>query len=224
MFYITISAFPTKAQDCPSSPPPTALNGILHVRLTDGSGLGNRIKKIISYLRYYKPKHLNLYWETKGSVTTPFSDLFAPAWKTELTEFNAPEIINIFPYNETLIKYVDNFVLLTARDEFKSTDYFFLEQSYNNPPPEIIKKILPYFKALHPSPAVAARIKEIKLTNKTVAVQIRNAPDWQFFSTPTNHTKFFLPSWINIHLTLCSFSRQCPKKPPLRFTRAIRTG
>ncbi len=158
---------------------PLARNKILHVMYVDGAGLGNRIKKTVSYLRYYRPKHLNLYWPAEGWVSARFLDLFAPQWNVSITEYNSPYLINNFPYPQPLVEYVAEYILLVARDEFKSGEHMFIDMQYNRIPPEIIKLYLPYFKALKPSVAVKKRIDEVKLPENAVAVQIRNAPDWQ---------------------------------------------
>lgn len=155
---------------------------IIHLRFFNQSGLGNRLKKIISYLRYYNPKHINLYWPSEGWVTTSFLDLFAPEWKTTISEFNAQYLINKAGdpgYREHLQPWVNEFSLLVAKNEFKDGKHRFIDLAYNDIPPEILKLYRPYFKALKPSLAVQKRIDEVKLPPNAVAVQIRNAPDWQ---------------------------------------------
>ena len=86
--------FTTQAADMPHPRP----NRIVHLQFFPGSGLGNRLKKIVSYLRYYNPKHLNLYWPTENWVTARFYDLFTPEWKTTITEFNLPTMIKDVNY------------------------------------------------------------------------------------------------------------------------------
>jgi len=158
-------------------PAPTARNGIIHLRLTDGSGIGNRLKKIISYIRYYKPRHINLYWETENWVPAKFTDLFQTDWN--MTEYNDPFLIKNFPYSEPLFEYVNTFNLLTVVTDFKDGKHTFIDGAYNRIPPNILDIYRPYFTAIRPSKAVQKRIDEVRLPPNAVAVQIRNAPDWQ---------------------------------------------
>lgn len=171
--------------------PPGISSKIVNLKLSDNAGIGNRLKKIISYLRYYHPKHLNLYWSTASWVTTPFSDLFVPEWKTSITEFNAPYLIENFKYKEPLQPWVNEFSLLVAADEFKDGKHRTIDVAYHDIPPHIIKRYLPYFQALKPSEVVAKRINEVHLPENAVAVQIRNAPDWQYYFQITEPEQTF---------------------------------
>ena len=179
LFYIICTiflSFSARAEDV-SLLTPTARNGIVHIRLTEGSGIGNRLKKLVSYIRYYQPHHINIYWEAKGTVTARFSDLFQTDWN--MTEYNAPYLIKNFPYDEPLYPYIDNFALLATKTDFKNGKHMFIDGAYQNIPPNIINIYRPYFTAIKPSPAVQKRIAEVRLPKNAVAVQIRNAPDWQ---------------------------------------------
>lgn len=171
------SASPAKTESL--NIPLATRNKILHLMYVENAGLGNRIKKTISYLRYYKPKHLNIYWQSTGWVNARFSDLFTPEWNITLTEYNSPYMIENFTYPQPLANHVSEYTLLVAANEFKSGQHHFIDLQYNNIPPEIINLYLPYFRALKPSRAVQKRIDEVKLPSNAVAVQIRNAPDWK---------------------------------------------
>lgn len=169
--------FNTQAADMPQQRP----NKIVHLQFFESSGLGNRLKKIVSYLRYYNPKHLNLYWSTENWVTASFYDLFSPEWKTTVSEFNLPSTVKNFNYNEPLQPWVNEYSLLVAANDFNSGSHMFIDTRYNDIPPEIIRIYAPYFQAIKPSAAVKRRINEVKLPTNTVAVQVRNAPDWQHY-------------------------------------------
>lgn len=160
-------------------PPPAARNKILHIRYAGTSGLGNRLKKTISYLRYHRPRHLNLYWPAEGWVSARFSDLFRPEWPVSITEYNNPALINNFPYGEPLADYVSEYALLAARSDFHEEEPFMIDGQYHRIPESIKQTYIPYFTAIKPSPAVQKRISSIPLPDNVVAVQIRNAPDWE---------------------------------------------
>ncbi|MCM1323867.1 MAG: hypothetical protein NC218_06870 [Acetobacter sp.] len=177
----------------PTDIPIVAKNNILHLTYVDTAGIGNRLKKTVSYLRYYTPKHLNIYWPSTGWVNARFTDLFAPEWETTITEYNSPYMIENFAYNQPLANYVSEYTLLVAANEFKDNQHRFIDLQYNHIPPEILKLYRPYFKALKPSPAVKKRIQEVTLPSNTVAVQIRNAPDWKRqFNTNEDIQNFFV--------------------------------
>ena len=158
--------------------PEVAQNGILHLKFWLHVGLGNRLKKMISYLRVYHPRHLNLYWDKEDWVTSSFLDLFSPQWGITVTEFNDPYLIENFAYPEPLWLYVNQNILLAAKDDFKDKQHRFIDTDYNDIPEEIIKIYKPWFENLHPSSKVQKRIDEVKLPQNAVAVQVRNAPDW----------------------------------------------
>ena len=167
----------TYREESPS--PQMARNGILHVRVWYGAGLGNRIKSIVSYLRYYKPKHLNIYWQDTDWVDARFFDLFKLDAPFSVTEYNDFNILQLLAAPETLTPYNGGTELLVAEDEFSPQEYRPIDGEYNNIPPKIIKLYLPWFKMFKPSDKVQKRINEISLPSNAVAVQVRNAPDWQ---------------------------------------------
>ena len=192
LFIAPALSAPTQENSSPTTPlTATARNGILHLRYAATAGLGNRLKKNVSYLRYYQPRHLNLYWPDKGWVSARFSDLFRPAWLITYTEYNSPVQINKFRYAEPLIPYVNEYALLITRDDFADgnallitrDDFadgkpFRIDTKYNQIPEHIRQIYHPYFAAIKPAPAVQKRIDAVRLPQNAVAVQVRNAPDW----------------------------------------------
>lgn len=185
LFFILLSCIYTPTQilaqeECVIAPPilSNCNNQILHVRLPRTSGIGNRIKKIVSYLRYYSPKHLNLYWDNQSWVTANFFDLFSPHWPVSITEYNNQSMIDNFSYNEPLIEHVSEYSLLVTAKDFSAKCPQRIDTMYNSIPKNLKEIYLPYFENLHPSPLVEKRIKSINLPSNTVSVQIRNAPDW----------------------------------------------
>ena len=159
--------------------PLIAQNGILHVRLWMGAGLGNRLKKIASYIRYYKPKHLNLYWQNEDYVTASFFDLFKFNAPFSITEYNQWEMIEHFSYPEPLYPYINDFSLFAAADEFPNNQHRFIDNAYNDIPENIKSAYRNIFKMITPSDKVQKRIDEVKLDEKTVALQVRNNLDWE---------------------------------------------
>lgn len=171
--------------------PNVSRNGIIHVRVWYGAGLGNRIKCIVSNLRYYKPKHLNLYWQDTDWVSARFFDLFQIEGTLSVTEYNDINIIRMANYPEPLTPYNGGVNLIVATNEFKDNQYRPIDGEYNNIPPEIIKKYRPWFNMFKPSAAVKIRMNEVKLPENAVAVQVRNAPDWQNYFSGNEPSEVF---------------------------------
>ena len=194
LVYIYISATlflftnTVSANQYPSRP----ANGIVHVKLINVSGIGNRIKNIISHLRYFQPKHINLYWDSEGWVSSKFFDLFAPTWNVSITEYNSHhQIYGLFTYREHLYPYIDTYSLLVTEEDFKNKKHQFIDNKYNDIPQEIIKTYTPYFQNLHPSKQVKQRITQVKLPSKYVSVFIRNAPDWKKYFNGNEEPEVF---------------------------------
>ena len=159
--------------------PLIAQNGILHVRLWMGAGLGNRLKKLASYIRYYHPQHLNIYWQNKDYVTASFFDLFNLDAPFTVTEYNQWKMIEQFSYPEPLYPYINDFSLFAAAEEFPDNQHRFIDHAYNEIPANIKSAYRNIFKMITPSEKVQKRIDEVKLDEHTVAVQVRNNLDWE---------------------------------------------
>jgi len=171
--------------------PDIAKNGIVHVRVWYGAGLGNRLKCIVSNLRYYKPKHLNLYWQDTDWVSARFFDLFKLEGPLSVTEYNDIEVIRLASYPEPLGPYNSGTSLIVAENEFPDKKFRPIDGEYNNIPSEIIQKYRPWFNMFKPSDKVQARINEVKLPKNAVAVQVRNAPDWQNYFSGNEPSEVF---------------------------------
>ena len=191
ILFISTILFPYNlhANTCPAAPS----NGIVHIKLIGASGIGNRIKNIISHLRYFKPKHINLYWDKIGWVSASFFDLFSPSWDVNITEYNSQNLIyQLFDYYEPLYPYINTYSLIVAENEFKDQKHQFIDSKYNDIPSEIISLYTPYFQKLHPSKKVKERIKQITLPKNYVSIFFRNAPDWnKYFNGNENEESFF---------------------------------
>ena len=153
---------------------------VLSLHFENYHGLGNRLKKIISYVRYYRPSQINLYWTDTGWVSAKFLDLFKFNYVPVVKEFNNKRLIN----DRTLLanplfKYVRGWGLLVAKNDFKTTEPFSIDRMYNKIPQELIDIYVPYFTALEPSDLVKERIKSVYLPSNCVTVQVRNAPDYE---------------------------------------------
>lgn len=155
----------------------------LNIRFdSQGSGIGNRIKMLISYTRYYSPQRINLYWPDKGWVTARFSDLFDAQELVNINEINDSKKIKkavVQPCFSILFPYIRTWALLIKKDDFKTLEPFSVDLQYHKIPQEIKDIYIPYFKKLKPSSAVKKRIQMVKLPEKTIAVQVRYAPDWE---------------------------------------------
>ena len=167
---------------------------ILSVHFYSKSGIGNRLKKMTSYLRYYKPEKLKIYWPNDGWVSASFSDLFTFEYPIELEEINTPILINNnHPEANPLFDYIRNWVLIVSKEDFpKNVEPFAIDVMYNNIPQNIRDIYIPYFTSLKPSNKVKKRLNDVKIPSKFVSVQIRNAPDFkQWFGVDISYSYFF---------------------------------
>ena len=158
-------------------------------------GLGNRLKYLVSHVRYYKPQNLKIHWPNRGWVKARFSDLFILDLPIKITENNA--LIEMTKSRtdkaNPLFKYVNTWGLIVAKTDYshgetpKSIDF-----EYKNISPKLIDIYKQYFTHIHPSAAVKKRISEINLPEDAVCVQVRNAPDWyNYFGKNENLSSFF---------------------------------
>ena len=179
----------------------------LNMHFEDYHGIGNRLKKLISYVRYYKPQNINIFWTDKGWVSAKFFDLFEFKYPAYIREYNHPMLINdTHPLANPLFKYVRGWGLLVARNDFKSVEPFSIDRQYNNIPPEVIDIYAQYFSLLKPSSKVMKRLNDIKIDKNVVCIQVRNHHDYEkwfggnekletFFEAMDKHPKntvFFL--------------------------------
>lgn len=147
-------------------------------------GIGNRLKYLISCLRYYNdPNIIHLIWPDSGWVTCKFQDLFVFNIKTNIKEYNF--------LNESFTKEEElptDWRLYVSQDEVSSInieneDPFDKELPridflYNKTPQNIIDIYQKYFSKLEPSESVKKIINTVDITPNMVAVQIRDNIDW----------------------------------------------
>ena len=83
-------------------------------------GLGNRLKYLVSYVRYYKPQNLKIHWPNRGWVKARFSDLFILDLPIKITENNA--LIEMTKSRtdkaNPLFKYVNTWGLIVAKTDY----------------------------------------------------------------------------------------------------------
>ena len=151
----------------------------LSLHFENHHGIGNRLKKMVSYIRYYKPRNLNLYWTASGWVSAKFLDLFELKISANVSEINNKNLINDNKEANPLFKYVRGWGLIVAKNDFKTVEPFSIDRQYNNIPKEIIDIYVPFFKAIRPSKQVLQRISTVKLNRNIVTVQVRNHHDYK---------------------------------------------
>ena len=152
----------------------------LNLHFEDYHGIGNRLKKLISYVRYYKPQNINLFWTDKGWVSAKFHDLFEFSYPANIHEFNNPSLINDkHRLANPLFKYVRGWGLLVAKNDFKSVEPFSIDRQYNKIPYEVIEIYAKYFSLIKPSLAVLNRLNDVNIDENMVCVQVRNHIDYE---------------------------------------------
>lgn len=191
-FFICFNALAVE----PSSDEMTAINlirkkGTINIKYNKASGIGNRLKKLVSYIRYFKPNHINIYWPNSGWVSSSFLELFELDLPIRLNEINSPYLIDNFYDKNVLYNYIDEYNLIVVKTDFSSINPFIIDGNFNKIPKEVIDIYTPIFSKIKPSYIVQKRIKEIQLPPNSVAIQIRNADDWKKEERNENISLFF---------------------------------
>ena len=142
----------------------------INLVLDEKYGIGNRIFAIINAIKFYTPKNLNIYWNNSGWVSESFKNLFEYDFEYNINEFG--EISNKWnnSKNERTI-YFPQASLITPDGAERTL-------ANKNITPEVIDVYKNLFLKLRPSEKVKERIEKIKLPESYVALQIRNAADW----------------------------------------------
>jgi len=167
----------------------------LDLYFLDYQGLGNRLKYMISYIRYYKPKNLRLHWPSRGWVNKRFSDLFVLNLPIQISEYSA--LIQISKYDvvraNPLYRYVKTWGLIVAKTDYDNGEIpQSIDFKYNDISPNLIDIYRFYFTHILPSASVKKRLLEVKLPENTVSVQVRNAPDWEkYYGSNEQLSSFF---------------------------------
>ena len=167
----------------------------LNLYFSNYQGLGNRLKYLVSYIRYYQPKNIQMNWPNRGWVSSRFSDLFVLDLPIKLTERNA--LLRLSEKNlakaNPLFDYVNTWGLIIAKTDYdKDEKPQAIDFRFNDIPLKLIDIYKPYFTHIHPSTAVKKRISEINLPKKAVSVQVRIAPDWEeYYGRNESLSSFF---------------------------------
>ncbi len=164
------------------------------------SGIGNRIQFMASAIRLYNIKDFDLYWTNDGWVSAGFSDLFDFEWDYEVREHRELVMCRNLP-EEAPICYTKGWRLYISPQDGLSRFFpwfydnaehgFSIDFEYNRIPERIRDIYRPFFKRLKPSKAVLERISAVELPENTVALQVRNNPDWQAHNRNVGLEKYF---------------------------------
>ena len=137
-------------------------------------GIGNRIFGLINVINYFTPDELDIFWDNNEWVTAKFFDLFDANFKTKIHEYNNIEnFIKETKYNNLIIEKPD--VCLKTL-EGKS-----IGLKYNTVSINTFFKYQKTFQYLKPKFEIIERINKNTPKNNFIALQIRNAPDWNDF-------------------------------------------
>ena len=138
-------------------------------------GIGNRIFAIVNAIYGYSPKNLNIYWDKDGWVDESFSSLFECNFDCKITEYNDEKICKTWKNSK------DERTIESPQTNLLTSDLVERILINNNITPEIEKEFKEIFSKVQPTEKIKKRIKSINLPEKFVALQIRNAPDWQLY-------------------------------------------
>ena len=177
--------------------PRTGKNTIV---LAQDSGIGNRIQFMASAIRIYDIKDFDLYWPVEGWVSAAFGDLFDFDWDYEVREHGETVLLRNLPEEKPLY-YTKGWRLYISPKDGLSRFFpwlydnaehgYSIDFEYNRIPKRILAIYLPFFARLKPSKAVLERVNAVNFPQKTVAVQVRNNPDWDSHNRTVELEKYF---------------------------------
>lgn len=145
-------------------------------------GIGNRIFSIVNAIKYYTPQNINVYWDNKGWVSQSLNDLFECHFNCNLKEYQEiPKIWTNSKKERTI--YFPQASLVTS-DKVERT---LAKENITDEIRETYRKI---FSQIYPSDNINKRIQAISLPKSYIALQVRNAPDWNKYGRNENLDKF----------------------------------
>lgn len=177
--------------------PRTGKNTIV---VAQDSGIGNRIQFMASAIRIYDVKDFDLYWPTDGWVSASFGELFDFQWDYDVTEHPETVLLRNLPEEKPLY-YTKGWRLYISPDDGLSRFFpwlydnaehgYSIDFEYNRIPEKILNIYRPFFEKLRPSEAVRNRIDKVEFPQNTVALQVRNNPDWSAHKRNVGLSKFY---------------------------------
>lgn len=144
----------------------------INLVLESNYGIGNRIFAIINAIEYYSPLRINIFWDNKNWVGESFYNLFKHHLDCEIVEYNSEEECKKWKNSRKERTIYFPQASLITEDLIERT------LSKNNITTDVIKKFKQSFQKIQPSGKVSERINNIVLPENYIALQIRNAKDW----------------------------------------------
>lgn len=154
----------------------------INLVLDENYGIGNRIFSIVNIIKYCSPKKLNIFWDNKGWVNQNFEDLFRCNFDCEINEYQEIQSNWKNSKNERTI-YFPQASLITP-DRVERT---LAKENITN---EIWQDYRKIFSQIFPCKKTEERVQKISLPETYVALQIRNAPDWDRYNRNESLEKF----------------------------------
>ncbi len=137
-------------------------------------GIGNRIFGLMNVLNYFTPDELDIFWDDKNWVSAKFYELFETSFKTKINEYNDKEKFDIATKGNNLIIEKPDVCLKTLKRKSLGLKYDRIKKS-------IFLEYQKNFQYLKPKLELMKKISQNTPKNDFVALQIRNAPDWEDF-------------------------------------------
>lgn len=153
----------------------------INLLMDENYGIGNRIFAIINAIKFYAPDKINVYWAKEGWVSESMKSLFD--LDIEIDEYDSLEKISKKnSRKERTIKFPQ--ASLITEDGIERSIF------KGNIDKDVIKIYKELFKKIKPSKEVKKRMESICLPEKYVALQVRNAKDWDDYGRNENLDKF----------------------------------
>jgi hypothetical protein len=137
-------------------------------------GIGNRIFGLMNVLNYFTPDELDIFWDDKGWVPAKFYDLFDVNFKTKINEYNDKEKFDKITKENDLIIEKPDVCLKTFNGKSLGLKYDKINKN-------TYLKYQKIFQYLKPKTELIEKINKNIPKSDFVAIQVRNATDWEDF-------------------------------------------
>ena len=148
-------------------------------------GIGNRIFGLMNVLNFFTPDETDILWDDKGWVSAKFYDLFDVNFKTKINEYNDKQKFDIATKENDLIIEKPDVCLKTLKRKSLGLKYDKINKN-------VFFEYQKIFQHLKPKAELMEKINRNTPKEEFVALQVRNATDWEDFGRNENLNLFIM--------------------------------
>jgi hypothetical protein len=128
----------------------------------------------MNVLNYFTPDEMDIFWDNKDWVSAKFYDLFDVNFKTKINEYNDKEKFDIATKENDLMIEKPDVCLKTLKRKSLGLKYDKIKKS-------VFLEYQKIFQCLKPKAELVEKINKNIPKSDFVALQVRNATDWEDF-------------------------------------------